>query len=406
MSCRHCRKSLKHIFLDLGYAPPSNAYRTVNDLKKPEIYYPLKIYVCDFCWLVQTEDCTSAENLFTSDYSYFSSTSLDFLNHAKNYSNKVINELDLNKDSFVIEIASNDGYLLKNFVKANIPCLGIEPTDSTANFAEKLGIKILRKFFTEKLSRKLSKKKKADLVIGNNVYAHVPDINDFTKGLKKILKDGGTITLEFPHLMRMLRDCQFDTIYHEHFSYLSLHTVCKIFQANGLRVFNVEELPTHGGSLRVYGCHDEDLKKTTNKVKKLLKIEISRGMQKLETYLNFQKRVNKIKNNLLNFLITQKIKKKRVVAYGAAAKGNTLLNYSGIKTDLIPYVCDAAVSKQGKYMPGSHIPIFSPDKLREEKADYILILPWNIASEIIEKNLKLEKNNSKFMIAVPDIKIL
>jgi hypothetical protein len=204
----------------------------------------------------------------------------------------------------------------------------------------------------------------------------------------------------------MLRDCQFDTIYHEHFSYLSLHTVCKIFQANGLRVFNVEELPTHGGSLRVYGCHDEDLKKTTNKVKKLLKIEISRGMQKLETYLNFQKRVNKIKNNLLNFLITQKIKKKRVVAYGAAAKGNTLLNYSGIKTDLIPYVCDAAVSKQGKYMPGSHIPIFSPDKLREEKADYILILPWNIASEIIEKNLKLEKNNSKFMIAVPDIKIL
>ena len=255
MNCRHCEKTLTHTFLDLGYAPPSNSYLNKDALNKPEIFYPLKVCVCDKCWLVQTKDYIDAEALFSSDYAYTSSTSSSWLAHAKKYSDKMKNELNLNSDSFVIEVASNDGYLLKNFVKAGIPCLGIEPTDSTANFAEKIGIPVLRKFFSETLGQKLAtEEKKADLVIGNNVYAHVPDINDFTKGLKAVLKPGGIITLEFPHLMRLIENIQFDTIYHEHFSYLSLYTANKIFKEAGLRILNVEQIDTHGGSLRIYGC--------------------------------------------------------------------------------------------------------------------------------------------------------
>ena len=407
MNCRHCKKTLKHTFLDLGFAPPSNAYLNKNDLKKQEIYFPLKVYVCKYCWLVQTEDYTNAEALFTSDYAYFSSTSTGWLNHAKNYADKIIKKLSLDKDSFVIEIASNDGYLLKNFLVKNIPCLGIEPTASTAKAAEKIGISVLRKFFGENLSRQLAYKgKKADLIIGNNVYAHVPDINDFTKGLKVILKSKGTITIEFPHIMRMIEGAQFDTIYHEHFSYLSLHTVNRIFKKSGLRIYNVEELPTHGGSLRIYGCHNNDTRKTEKLVGRLLKEEKKQGLQKLTTYLNFKPRAEKIKNDLVEFLIKQKNKNKKVVAYGAAAKGNTLLNYAGIKKDLISCVYDAAKAKQGRFMPGSHIPILPPNQLYKSRADYILILPWNIASEVRKKNIIKKNNKTKFVITVPKLKIL
>ena len=406
MDCRHCGTGLQYIFLDLGYAPPSNAYLTKNDLNKPEIYYPLKVYVCDYCWLVQTEDYTEAEILFNSEYAYFSSTSVGWLEHAQRYTKKIIKELNLQSNNYVVEIASNDGYLLKNFLAAGIPCLGIEPTNSTAEAAEELGIPVERKFFGETLSQQLAHNgKKADLIIGNNVYAHVPNINDFTKGLKTLLKPGGTITLEFPHVMRILENSQFDTIYHEHFSYLSLYTVKRIFEKKDLRIFNIEEISTHGGSLRIYGCHTNDSRKTEKSVDLILKEEKQQGLQKLDTYLNFQSRAEVIKDNLIRFLIKQKSLNKKVVAYGAAAKGNTLLNYAGIKKDFLPYVCDAAKAKQGKYLPGSHIPILPPENLFELNPDYVLILPWNIASEVIKKYTKSEKK-TKFIIAVPELKVL
>ena len=407
MICRHCKKNLNYTFLDLGYAPPSNSYLSKEDLKKPELYYPLKTYVCDECWLVQTEDYINAEKLFTSEYAYVSSTSTSWLEHAKRYTYKMIDKLKLNKNSFVIEIASNDGYLLKNFVKEKIPCLGIEPTTNTAVQAEKIGVPVLCKFFGETLAKKLSKNgKKADLVIGNNVYAHVPDINDFTRGLREILKPDGTITLEFPHLMSLIQYNQFDTIYHEHFSYLSLYTVSRIFEKENLRVLDVEEINTHGGSLRVYGCHKNDSRLTKKIVKLLIDKEKKNGLKDLRTYENFQIKANKIKDDLLNFLIEQKANGKKVVAYGAAAKGNTLLNYAGIKKDLLSFVCDGATAKQGQFMPGNHIPIISPENLKRIKFDYLLILPWNISKEIKKQNSNLGKNGVKFIIAVPDLKIL
>lgn len=406
MNCRHCHKPLEHTFLDLGFAPPSNAYLAVADLNKPEIYYPLKIKVCDSCWLAQTEDYAEADALFTPDYAYFSSTSASWLDHAKRYSDQIIEKLVLNEKSFVIEVASNDGYLLKNLMQAGIPCLGIEPTDSTAAAAEKLGVPVLREFFGEVLGSKLAiEGKQADLIIGNNVYAHVPDINDFTKGLKAALKPGGTITLEFPHVMRLIEQAQFDTVYHEHFSYLSLHTVSQIFAAAGLQVWDVEELPTHGGSLRVYGCHQADERETQQTVSALLAKEMAHGLQKLNTYLDFQPRADKIKNDLLAFLIEQKRRGKRVVAYGAAAKGNTLFNYAGVKPDLIPFVCDAAPVKQGRFMPGSHIPILPPDLLAQAKPDYVLILPWNIAQEVQAQTAPFLKSETKFVTAVPELLI-
>ena len=407
MNCRHCKTSLKHIFLDLGSSPLSNAYLIKNNLNKPEINYPLKVFVCDQCWLVQSEDYVNPEELFTSQYAYFSSTSKSWLSHAKNYADKMINDLSLSNKNYVIEIASNDGYLLRNFVAANIPCLGIEPTNNTAAAAEKIGIPVLREFFGKNLASKLViEKKKADLIIGNNVYAHVPDINDFTMGLKEILKKNGTITLEFPHLMNLIEHAQFDTIYHEHFSYLSLYAVCKIFEKIGLRIFNVEKLKTHGGSLRIYGCHFDDIRKNQNSVVLLLKEEKEKGLQKIETYRSFQIRVDKIKNDLIKFLTDQKKKGKKVVAYGAAAKGNTLLNYARINKELLPIVFDAATSKQGCFMPGSHIPILSPDYIIEAKPDYVLVLPWNIADEIVIQNSRLKKNGVQFVIAVPELKIL
>jgi len=407
MNCRHCQTFLKNTFLDLGYAPPSNAYLSEEDLNRPEVYLPLKIKVCDKCWLVQTEDYANSESLFTSEYAYFSSASSSFLLHAKNYSKKMIEELNLNETSHVIEVASNDGYLLKNFIEKKIPCLGIEPTKSTADAAEKLNIPVIREFFGETLGKQLaSEGKQADLIIGNNVYAHVPDINDFTKGLKAALKANGTITLEFPHLMSLIEQTQFDTIYHEHFSYLSLHAVSRIFSSVGLRVWHVEEISTHGGSLRVYGCHQNEKRETSQNVYELLKKEAIRGLLELETYMSFTDRVNKIKDDLLSFLIEQKRCGNKVIAYGAAAKGNTLLNYTGVKNDLIDFVVDKLQYKQGKFLPASHIPIISEEKISELKPKYVLILPWNIKDEVIEQLLYIKQWDGKFLVAIPKIELI
>ena len=406
MKCRHCATPLEHTFLDLGFAPPSNAYLTEEDLTLPEKYYPLKIKVCIECWLVQTEDYAQADELFSSEYAYFSSTSTGWLAHAAAYAKKMTAELGLDGRSMVIEVASNDGYLLKNFVVVGIPCIGIEPTASTAAAAEALGIPVMREFFGEALGKRLAAEgKQADLIVGNNVYAHVPDINDFTKGLKAALKLAGTITLEFPHLMQLIEHTQFDTVYHEHFSYLSLNTVNRIFTSVGLRIWHVEELPTHGGSLRVYGCHVDDVRLTQPSAIKLLQEEANYGLQRLQTYLDFQLRANKIKDNLLAFLIEQKHTGKKVVAYGAAAKGNTLLNYAGVKPDLLPYVCDAAAAKQGKFMPGSHIPIFPPCELANGQPDYVLVLPWNLLDEVQQQNAELKVKGVRFVTAVPELVI-
>jgi 2-polyprenyl-3-methyl-5-hydroxy-6-metoxy-1,4-benzoquinol methylase len=406
VKCRHCSATLFHMFIDLGYAPPSNAYLTAEDLLRPEKYYPLRIMVCDICWLVQTKDYSQAEELFSDDYAYFSSTSTTWVEHASKYSAEMTQQLSLNQHSLVIEVASNDGYLLKNFVETGIPCLGIEPTASTAMVAEAKGIPVLRKFFGEQVGIQLANSgKQADLIVGNNVFAHVPDINDFTLGLKAVLKPGGTITMEFPHLMRLIEHTQFDTIYHEHFSYLSLNTVEHIFQNAGLRVWKVEELNTHGGSLRIYGCHTEDERKTTSSLGALLAQELLHGLQDIRTYENFQVKANRVKDDLLAFLIDQKRMGKRVAAYGAAAKGNTLLNYAGIKPDLLSFVCDAATAKQGKFMPGSHIPILAPDTMDDQRPDFIVILPWNIADEVRQQNARFAALGTKFVTCVPKIEV-
>ncbi len=407
MYCRHCEHPLEHTFLDLGFAPPSNAYLAAADLKQPEKYYPLRTKVCDRCWLVQTEDYAEADELFKSDYAYLSSTSAHWLKHAQKYTQLIIKELNLGPESMVLEVACNDGYLLRNFIEAGIPCLGVEPTLGTAKEAEKLGIPVLLEFFGEQLGKELAHDgRRADLIVGNNVYAHVPDINDFTRGLKAALKPGGTITLEFPHVMRLIEHNQFDTVYHEHFSYLSLYTVRQIFEHTGLRVWNVEELSSHGGSLRIYGCHNEDTRPTSNEVDRLLALEKQQGLQNLETYRSFQAKADKAKDDLVLFLIEQKRARKKVAAYGAAAKGNTLLNYAGIKPDLLPFVCDAALSKQGKYLPGSHIPVLPPEELTKQRPDMVLILPWNIKQEVIEQLSRTSNLTSCFVTAVPSLSMI
>lgn len=406
MNCRHCNHALEHVFLDLGYAPPSNAYLTAQDMHRPETYFPLKLFVCSHCWLVQTEDYAAADALFDENYAYFSSVSKSWLVHAAEYCQKMTSRLKLNQNSLVIEVAANDGYLLKNFVAAHIPCLGIEPTASTAAAAEKLGIPILREFFGESCAKTLvAQGKQADLILGNNVYAHVPDINDFTLGLKTVLEPEGTVTLEFPHLMRLLEHTQFDTVYHEHFSYLSLQTVSKIFAQAGLRIYDVEELPTHGGSLRVFGCHQSSQHAAQPTVQALLDEESRRGLDRLEIYQNFQNKADQVKNDLLAFLLEKKHLGETVMGYGAAAKGNTLLNYAGVKPDLLPYVCDAAESKQGKYLPGSHIPVLSPDMIRERKPDVVLILPWNIRTEVTQQLAFIREWGGKFAVAVPAVSV-
>jgi hypothetical protein len=406
MNCRHCHTPLQHVFLDLGFAPPSNAYVTQEELQKAEIYLPLKLFVCDHCWLVQTEDFTQADELFRYDYAYYSSTSVSWLEHAAQYVEGMTRRFGLGSQSFVIEVASNDGYLLRNFLPSGIPCLGIEPTEGTATAAEKLGIPVLREFFGETLARQLAADgKQADLIVGNNVYAHVPNINDFTRGLKAVLKPDGVITLEFPHLMRLIEHAQFDTVYHEHFSYLSLQSVSRIFEKAGLCVWDVEELSTHGGSLRVYGCHAEASRPASAEVQRVLDSEVRHGLRDLATYLGFQPRADRVKNDLLAFLIEQKRAGKSVAAYSAAAKGNTLLNYAGVKPDLLPYVCDAAPSKQGKYLPGSHIPIVPPASLAERKPDVVLILSWNLKTEITRQLAYVKKWGGKFVTAVPSLQI-
>lgn len=407
MNCRHCQKALQHVFLDLGTAPPSNDYLDAAEVQNPARVFPLKLFVCDQCWLVQTEDYAAADDLFTSDYAYFSSISTGWLKHAAEYAAMITDRLALDGGSFVVELAANDGYLLRNFVAAGIPCLGVEPTAATADAAEKNGVPVLRAFFGEALGTQLAEEgKKADLIIGNNVYAHVPDINDFTKGMQKLLKSGGTITLEFPHLMQMIRHNQFDTVYHEHYSYLSLQTVTRIFAAAGLRVFDVEELSTHGGSLRVYGCHAKDMRGDQPSVAALLQLEKECGLQNLETYQGFQAKADKVRDDLRNFLQEQKAAGKTVAAYGAAAKGNTLLNYAGVTAQDIPFVCDAAPSKQGKFMPGSRIPILPPAEMAVRKPDWILILPWNIAAEVIAQQKEAAAWGAQFVVAVPQMEVL
>lgn len=406
MRCRHCGALIEHGLVDLGFAPPSNSYLTDSDLERPEKHFPLRVLVCDQCWLVQTQDFVDAEDLFNPEYAYFSSTSRVWLDHAARFVSSIIPKLNLTKDSFVLEVASNDGYLLKNFVELKIPCLGVEPTDSTASAAEENGITVVREFFGEKLAKQLvATGRVADLIVANNVYAHVPNINDFTLGLKAALKAGGTITLEFPHLLRLIGEVQFDTIYHEHFSYLSLYSVSRIFQAAGLRVFDVEELPTHGGSLRVFGCHFEDLRESSPAVELLIEREANTGLRDVSTYQTFQLKVNLIKDELLIFLLEQKRLGKRVGGFGAAAKGSTLLNFAGIKPDLVSFIADNATSKQGKFMPGSHIPILSPAAVSEQRPDFVLVLPWNIKDEIISTNSYIRKWGGQFVSAIPRLQI-
>ncbi len=401
-TCRHCDAPLEQLFLDLGHAPASNAYLTAEDLSRPEITWPLRLRVCGRCRLVQTEDFARADELFTDDYAYFSSTSQSWLKHAADYARMITERLALGPSSHVIEVASNDGYLLKNFVAAGIPCLGIEPTASTARAARAIGVPVLRAFFGEEMAQGLDK---ADLIIGNNVYAHVPDINDFTRGLRVALKPQGVITLEFPHLMRLVEFNQFDTVYHEHFSYLSLLSVERIMAAAGLRVFDVEQLPTHGGSLRIYACHAGAHHAETPALAALRAEEAARGMDGDAFYAAFQARAEKVKNDFLRFLLEARAQGRSVAAYGAAAKGNTLLNFAGVKPDLLPFVCDAAPAKQGRFLPGSHIPILAPEALRQRRPDDLVILPWNIADEIRAQNADLAAAGTRFVTAVPELRV-
>jgi len=407
MKCRHCSQPLTHKFVDLGYAPPSNAYLSADQLHAPEVTFPLRVLICDTCWLAQTEDFTSADDVFSHDYAYFSSTSSSWLQHAESYCAMIQKRLGLTADSFVVEIAANDGYLLQNFVAAGIPCLGIEPTESTALAAERIGVPIWQRFFGKATAGELIERwQQADLICGNNVYAHVPDINDFTQGLAVALKPGGVVTLEFPSLMSLMRDFQFDTIYHEHFSYLSLTAARRIFASCGLRIFDVESLPTHGGSYRIYGCHDADRRPDMASVQALLDEEQAVGLTKLDFYRDFQGRIERIKDDLLLFLLEHKRAGKKVAAYGAAAKGNTFMNFAGISTDLIAFVADAAPSKQGKWMPGNHLPILPPADLVAYRPDYVVIFPWNIAAEIVRQQTAICDNGGRFVIAIPELAVL
>jgi 2-polyprenyl-3-methyl-5-hydroxy-6-metoxy-1,4-benzoquinol methylase len=407
MKCRHCQAALRHVFLDLGFAPPSNAYVSAEALDQPEVTYPLKLFVCDACWLVQTQDHAHASELFSADYAYFSSVSRSWLEHASRYCDMAVRRFRLDASSRVVEVASNDGYLLKNFVRAGIPCLGVEPTEGTASAARALGIPVVTEFFGQALGERLAGEQgKADLVIGNNVFAHVPDINDFSAGLAAVLKPGGTVTLEFPHLLQLMAQVQFDTVYHEHFSYLSLHTAAQVLRRAGLVVYDVEELATHGGSLRVYAGHAAQAPARAASVEALLARERAAGLQQLDTYLGFQARADEVKNGLLSFLIDSHAKGVRLAGYGAAAKGNTLLNYAGVRPDLLPFICDAAPSKQGRFTPGTHIPIVHPDVLERERPDIVLILPWNLAAEVTTQMEAVRSWGGRFAVAIPELRLL
>ena len=408
MKCRFCKNEDLISFLDLGSSPPSNANIKMEQLDFPEVYYPLRTVVCKKCFLVQTEDYLKSSELFEETYTYFSSASKSWLTHSKLYVDMIKQRLNLHNKSFVVEIASNDGYLLKNFQDSDIPCLGIEPTRSTAEECRKKGIQVYEDFFSKKLSIELVEKYgKADLVVGNNVFAHVPDVNDFIQGVDYILKDEGTVTLEFPHILQLIIQNQFDTIYHEHFSYFSFHVVCEIFRKNGLKVYDVEKIETHGGSLRIFGCKNTSNKKIVNRVDQLLKEETDFGLQKIETYAGVQPEIQQLKLRIINYFISQKLLGKRIYGYGAAAKGNTLLNYCGLNKDIIELIFDAAPSKQYKSTPGSRIPIYDPDQIADlPTPDIMVIFPWNIKSEIISVLRGIDElKDIDVVTLIPDLKV-
>ena len=407
MKCRHCQTELTLPLIDLGVAPPSNAYLTQHTLHAPEKYFPLRVLVCSECWLVQTEDYAGADELFSADYAYFSSFSTTWLQHAERYVADMVQRFALNANSHIVEVAANDGYLLQYAKARGIPCLGIEPTTSTADAARAKGIEIVEEFFGVQLAEKLvAQGKQADLTAANNVLAHVPDINDFVGGFAVLLKPAGVSTFEFPHLLRLVSENQFDTIYHEHYSYLSLIAVKRIFEHNGLSVFDVEELPTHGGSLRVYAQRtDSGIHEISANVANMLQREVQAGMTTLTFYAGFQAKADQVKNDLLAFLIEAKRAGKTVAGYGAAAKGNTLLNYAGVRPDLLPYVVDRNPAKQDKFLPGCRIPIVAEAHLIQAKPDYVVILPWNLRTEVIEQLAYIREWGGQFVTAVPNIKI-
>lgn len=406
-TCRFCGAQLKDVFVNLGMSPLSNAYITQSELDKGEKFYPLKAYVCSSCFLVQLQEFETPDVIF-SDYAYFSSYSDTWLEHARRYTDMMIERFQYSKDALIVELASNDGYLLKNFVEKGIPVLGIEPAENVAEAAINNGIPTIAKFFGVSLAKELaSENKNADLIIGNNVLAHVPDINDFVGGIKILLKPGGIVTIEFPHLLNLIEHNQFDTIYHEHFSYLSLIAVAAIFEKHGMNIFDVDEIPTHGGSLRIYGAHiDNADREISSEVPLLLEKETKAGLDDLKVYHNFSERVNKLKRTILDALIKIKNDNKKIVAYGAAAKGNTLLNFCGIRTDIIDYVVDRNPHKVGKYLPGTHIPILDVNEIKNDKPDFLFILPWNLKDEIIKQNSFIRSWGGKFIVPIPDIRII
>jgi hypothetical protein len=403
MQCRFCKSEVTDVFIDLGNAPASNSFLTKEELNEPETFYPLKVYTCSKCFLVQVDEYKKSDSIFDARYVYFSSYSKSWLAHAKKYTDLMTERFGYNSSSLVMEIASNDGYLLQYFKEKNIPVLGIEPTANTAQVAIGKGIETITRFFGKQLATELAgKNKKANLLLGNNVLAHVPDILDFVGGMKIILADDGVITMEFPHLLQLVENNQFDTIYHEHFSYLSFYTVKQIFESQGLELFDVEEIPTHGGSLRIFAKHKEDSSKEVNAaVGDLLDKEKKAGLADVKYYTSFQEKAFSIKISFVEFLINSKKQGKRVAGYGAAAKGNTLMNYCGVKSDLIDYVVDANPNKQDKYLPGSHIPVVDEQHLKTNKPDYVIIFPWNIREEIMGQLAYIRDWNGKFLIPIP-----
>jgi hypothetical protein len=408
MQCRFCKTTLKDVFIDLVNSPASNSFLRLEQLNEPETFYPLKVYTCSSCFLVQVDEYKKSDAIFNSEYVYFSSFSTSWLEHSRKYTEAMAERFGLGAKSLVVELASNDGYLLQYFKQRNIPVLGVEPTANTAKAAMAKGVDTVVDFFGVRLATRLAaENRKADLLLGNNVLAHVPDIVDFVGGMKLLLKDKGVITMEFPHLMQLVDNNQFDTIYHEHFSYLSFYTVQKIFASQGLELFDVEELPTHGGSLRIYAKHaEDDSKAETPRVSALLEKEIVKGMNGLAYYDHFQQKALRVKMAVLQFLIEQKKAGKTVAAYGAAAKGNTLLNYCGVKNDLVEFVVDANPHKQNKWLPASHIPVVAEDHLKHRKPDYVLILPWNLRAEITQQLAYIRDWDGKFVIPVPQLEII
>lgn len=407
MRCRHCAAELNLTCLDLGSAPPSNAYLSAEALRAPEVWYPLRLLVCERCWLVQTEDHAGREALFTDDYAYFSSFSSSWLAHARAYVRDMLARFGLGAGSLVAEIAANDGYLLQYVQQAGVPCYGVEPTASTAAAARQLGLDIVERFFGVALARELAAQgRQVDLVAANNVLAHVPDINDFVAGFAALLKPQGVATFEFPHLLQMLRQNQFDTAYHEHYSYLSLTAVQRVFSANGLAVFDVEQHPTHGGSLRVFAQRsDGGGHRSAPAVQAVLQQERDAGLMHAATYLDFQSRSQRVKDDFVAFLIDAKRQGKSVAAYGAAAKGNTLMNYAGVRADLIGFVVDRNPAKQGRFMPGSRIPIADEARLKEARPDYVVLLPWNLKQELMQQLEYTRAWGAQFVTAVPRLEV-